>query len=181
MYINNNISKKFVILTYPRAGSHYFQSYLYQKTSIYIEKIHAHSLINNRQPISIIRNPYDSLKSAVAMHNHFYAKNNKSLTDREVAQKYIDFYKNFNLEDSILIDYIDLISKPEKVILYFAKMFKVPVNNENYKNLLVDDAKNQYLVTSKKTKTYSEIEKYEIDFSECNDVYRKALSRCISV
>jgi hypothetical protein len=181
MDIKNEISKKYVILTYPRAGSHYFQSYLYQKTSVYIEKIHAHSLINNRQPISIIRNPYDSLKSAIAMHNHFYPESNRLLTGREIAQRYIDFYKNFNLEGSILIDYIDLISNPEKVIMYFAKMFGVPVNDKSYKNLLVDDPKTKYLVSSKKFETYSEIEKYKIDFSECNDIYRKSLSKCISV
>lgn len=178
--INSDVGKDFVIITYPRAGSHFFQNYIKQQTGVFIEKTHSHELINGRVPISIIRNPYDCLKSCIAMHMHFYPEKNTMLSDEEVLQKYIDFYKNFNLDGHMLVSYEDLIHKTEKVGRYFSDILNVDFLNVDYNNDLIDRPEYQYLVSSKNSKNFLEIEKYDIDLSECEDIYQNALAQCIN-
>lgn len=169
----------YVILTFPRCGSHYLQQLIYQKTDLFIDKTHHITTFKNKKIISIIRNPEDTFKSMVAMQRHYGS--NKIMGFGLPLKEYPEFYHYLMSKDSILINYEDLISSPDKVAKAVAKRLNLDVNDIEYQDVLFDKPHYKHLISSKTSDEYEKINLSKFDLSNCNDVYRKALLKCITI
>lgn len=168
-----------VILTFPRCGSHYLQQLIYQKTGLFIKKTHHITKFKNKKIISIIRNPEDTFKSMVAMQRHY---GSDQLTGFGLpVREYQEFYEYLMSKDAILINYEDLVSKPDEVVKAVAKRLWLPVNDIKYQNFLFDQPQHKHLISSKTSKGYEKINLSKFDLSGCNDIYRRALLKCITI
>jgi hypothetical protein len=169
----------YVLLTFPRSGSHYLQQLIYQKTGLFIEKTHYLSEVENRQIISIVRNPEDTFRSLAAMNKH-YAKD-KSIGIGLPLAEYVSFHKYALENSSILIDYDDLINRPNELVKAMASRFNLDVKDNEYKNVLFDQPDHEHLVSSKKSDEYYKIDLSKFNLFESNESYTKALLKCISI
>jgi HEPN domain-containing protein len=174
-----SISKDYVILTFPRSGSHYLRQLIYQNTGVFIEKTHSISEVSGKKVISIVRNPEDSFRSNVAMQK-FYS--GLSYLGKPIdLSEYDDFYTYLINNSLMLIDYEDLVLKPERVakaVSYNLNLNYIPAE---YKDILTDKPQYEYLVSSKKVKEYDKVDFSNVDFSKSNDIYKQALLKTISV
>lgn len=165
--INKKVIDKsdFVINTYPRTGSSYLWQLIIQNSDFIINKSHDIDIKSNFI-ITIIRDPYETIKSSVAMDMHY--KQKTSIINS--IYHYNEFFMKKINDANFIINYNSLINKPfevlkkieEKTDLKFYDVLK-------YKNILSDNEKNGYLVTSKKTKSYNLI---KIDKDDLIDSYK---------
>jgi len=169
----------YVLLTFPRSGSHYLQQLIYQKTGLFIEKTHHISEINGRAIISIIRNPKDTFKSLATMNKHFSL--NKDIGIGLPIEDYVSFHKYLIENSIILVDYDDLVSAPDKVVVGIAKLLGLDLNNMEYQDVLIDQPHYQHLVSSKISEEYDKIDLSKFDLLKCNMIYSNALLECITI
>jgi len=169
----------YVLLTFPRSGSHYLQQLIYQKTGLFIEKTHHISEINGRSVISIIRKPEDTFRSMVAMDKYFV--NNPDVGIGLPIDDYVSFYKYITDLSEILVSYDDLVSYPEKILRSIAKRLSLDVNDMEYQDVLVDQPHYKHLVSSKTYDQYEKIDLSKFNMFEPNESYVKALRECISI
>jgi hypothetical protein len=170
---------EYVLLTFPRCGSHYLQQLIYQKTGLFIRKTHHISEVGNRHIISIIRSPEDTFRSMTTM-KRFYTEN-KAMGIGVPIDSYVEFYEHLIDNASILVDYEDLVSKPDKVVAAIAKHLNLEVMDVEYKDVLFDKPQHKYLVTSKKSDEYHKIDLSKFDLFKPNMAYADALLNCITV
>jgi hypothetical protein len=169
----------YVLLTFPRSGSHYLQQLIYQKTGLFIEKTHHISEINGRSVISIIRKPEDTFRSMATMKRFF--EDNKNVGIGLPIKGYVEFYEYLIDNASILVDYDDLVSYPDKLVKSIAKHICIEVNNMEYQDVLYDQPRYKHLVSSKKSDEYYTIDLSKFNLFEPNESYAKALLECISI
>ena len=166
-----------IILTFPRCGANYLHELLFQSSGVRIPRTHVIQEALSKFSISIIRKPEDSFISQVAMDMHYGLTAPLS----PLSHNYIEMYEYLINNKSLLVKYEDLINNPElvtmKVCNYIGYNFKESV----YKDYLLDEVWNNHLVSSKKSKYYSEIKIPEKYLIEPNKVYLEALNHCISI
>lgn len=170
---------EYVLLTFPRSGSHYLQQLIYQKTGLFIEKTHHISEVGNRHIISIIRKPEDTFRSIATMDRFF--SGNKDIGIGLPLDDYCSFYDYLIDTASILIDYDDLVSAPEKVVKSIAKHLNLDVNDMEYQDILFDQPHYKHLVSSKTSDEYHKIDLSKFDLFKPNMAYADALLNCITV
>jgi hypothetical protein len=202
----------YTILTFARCGSNYLQQLIRQKLrdpnspneEILIPKTHFIPEVKTEKMISIIRCPYETMHSLVALVLTFPDKY-KVIHDTPVesgdilingqtvntfddgiyrfpAMEYIEIYKHLIDNDAILIDYRDLVSRPDEVIAYLAKELNLELIDVEYVNGLVDTE--DHLVSSTSSPLWNTInypKHLPGDFKmfECKTQFDKAIEKCI--
>lgn len=167
------------IITYPRSGANYLQTLLLNKTGELVPYSHTIDKINSENSIiiGIARDPFESIHSHVTMKKHYYP-------GQSFNKSYIDQYKeiyNFSYENAeVVIDYTDLIQKPKKVLEKVCSMLGLLESLSNRPpQVLVDNKKIDYLVTSKTSLMY-EKKHFDIeDIQECYEPYNKLMLKAI--
>ena len=130
-------------------------------------------------PISIIRNPKDSIKSMIAMELH-YNKDYK-FEIKELTNFYIKLISYLINNKSLLIKYDDLLKNPNEVTKAVCSFLGESVKDISYKDVLVDSKEYKHLVSSKKSNMYSKVYISDDDLFEANLLYIQALDNCINV
>jgi hypothetical protein len=185
----------YIILTFPRSGSNYLQQLIKQKlrdpndihTHIEIPKTHLISEAEGKKIITIIRDPHETMKSyttlAVSFPEKYPVEDGGSW--KFPAQEYIDFYSYILKSQALIIDYRDLVSRPNDVLESLAKEMSLCVNKEEYINYLFDSE--DHLVSSVNSELYNTIRykpHFPTNFSkmfECVNWYRGSLDRAIKL
>jgi hypothetical protein len=98
------------------------------------------------------------------------------------ANEYIDIYQHLMANDAILIDYRDLVSRPDEVLAYLAKELNLELLDVEYVNGLVDTE--DHLVSSTSSPLWNTInypKHLPGDFKmfKCKTEFDKALEKCI--
>jgi hypothetical protein len=130
-------------------------------------------------PISIIRNPRDSIKSMIAMDLH-YNKDYK-FEIGGLTKFYIDINNYLIDNQSLLIKYDDLIKNPNEVAKVLCLFLGNSIENVLYEDVLVDKQEYNHLVSSKSSDAYSKVCISDDDLVEANLSYLEVLSKCISI
>ena len=158
----------YIILTFPRSGSNYLRELIRQKLRdpnnpdipIDIPKTHLPSEADGKKVISIIRDPYDTMKSLVALALTFPDDHEFTVDSGEIfkfpATEYMETYSYITANSDLIIDYRDLVSRPNDVLDHLAQSMNLVVNKEEYVNQLVDTT--NHLVSSKTSKLYNSID-----------------------
>jgi hypothetical protein len=176
--MDNEFNAKFQILSFPRSGSNFLQSYILQKTDVLCNSIHDSHLANNLPILTVLRKPEDSFRSALSMHR-FYKDKEPNIDS--LCKSYILMH-NYSMENkAIFINFDDLIKTPEKVIWHISKKFNLFINNKEYKNQLIDKKHLNHLSSSANVDGYNEITFLEKDIKHCNELYKDLLLKCIKV
>ena len=165
------------MLTFPRCGANYLHELILQSSGIVIPRTHVIQEALSKFPISIIRKPEDSFISQVAMDLHYGLNNPVS----PLSHNYIEIYEYLINNKSLLVKYEDLINNPELVTIRICNSLGYNFKESVYKDYLLDEVCNNHLVSSKKSKFYSEIKIPEKYLIEPNKVYLEALNQCISI
>ena len=170
--INNRM-----LLTYPRSGSKYLKELINQKTGFILKSTHDKEKVFNKYIISIVRNPNDTLRSKYAMQKHY----EPGIVFNDYPEAYKIFYENLINDSYMLIDYNDLINNTDSLIKYLFNYFNLIDNGLLYKTNLKDYEGSKYLVSSKTSDTYGNIDMTQFDLTEQNKIYGIALNKCINV
>lgn len=201
----------YTILTFPRCGSNYLHQLITRRLrdpnnlneKIDLLKTHVISEVKTNKVISIIRSPYETMNSLVTLVLTFpdklkvidpSVKSGKILIDgqeidafnesiyRFPHNDYIEIYKYMINNENILIDYNDLISRPDEVMSFLAKKLNLEFLNSPYINYLFDNK--EHLVSSTSSPLYNKINYSKhspghFNMLECKYQYNKALKECI--
>lgn len=184
----------YIILTFPRSGSNYLRELIRQKLRdpnnpdipIDIPKTHSTSESDGKKVISIIRDPFDTMKSLITLALNFPENPEFAVESGEVfkfpANQYMETYSYIIDNSDLIIDYRDLISRPNDVIDYLAQSMNLVVNKEEYVNELVDSP--NHLVSSTTSNLYNTINYVKhlpgngLAFA-CMNYYKGALKKTI--
>lgn len=204
------------ILTFARCGSNYLQQLIKQKlydpadpeSDILVPKTHFISEVGDKKVISIIRCPYETMHSLVALVLTFpdspkfklthqnpeeaekiivngeWVDSNKDGVYRFPAQEYIDLYQYVIDNAAILIDYKDLVSRPDDVLAYIAKEMGLGVRDVEYVNELFDSEDHLVSSTSSpiwKTINYPNHLPGDFKMFKCKTEFDRALKKCIKL
>jgi len=169
----------YVLLTFPRSGSHYLQQLIYQKTGLFIEKTHHIFEVNGRSIISIIRKPEETFRSMATMKRYY--SEDKHIGIGLPLKGYVEFYDYIMDNSDILVSYDDLISTPDKLLNAVAKHIGLEVNDMEYQNVLFDQPHYKHLVSSKVSDEYNTIDLSKFNMTECNRSYNSAMLQTIPV
>ena len=187
----------YTILSYPRSGSNYLQQLIKQKIydpnnpdkidSIFIPKTHSISEVSTNKTISIIRCPYETMHSLVALFLTFpespkFKFESEDGVFRFPADAYVDLTKHVIEHADILIDYRDLVSRPDDVLAHLAKEMSLEVRDVEYVNKLVDTE--DHLVSSTSSPLWNTINYPKhlpgnFGMFRCKTEFDKALNKCI--
>jgi hypothetical protein len=135
--------------------------------------------------ISIVRNPYESISSFVAMDCGFNPeKNILDITDKAI-ELYASFQK-YLLEDfdGIIFSYDALINVPERVLREIEAKFSLePKNKNTLVSNITPDSPGHYHVVSSKNLDLMKTAKQIIErkhLAECFNLYQEVLKRAIA-
>ena len=164
------------IISYPRSGTHYLQNLIVRYSSKKITFSH-YPVTENNFIITVIRDPFDSIQSFVAMKKYY---NPETYYETDYLDYYVELYKYLDSNAGIVIDYNDLISSPEKTTKIICDLLGFKKTPSNYK-MHGDRKEIEYLVSSKTVKEYDE-EYFKIeDMAKCYNEYHKLLSKANKV
>jgi hypothetical protein len=182
----------YIILTFPRSGSNYLQQLIRQRlrdpndlhTPIEIKKTHSISEADGKKVISIARDPFHTMKSLIALALTFPDDHIVESGEpfKFPADEYMETYSYIIENSDLIIDYNDLISRPDDVLDYLAQSLNLCVNKEKYIDQLADTA--NHLVSSKTSKIYNTINYLKhipgngLGFA-CMNYYKGALEKSI--
>lgn len=182
---------QFLLVTYPRTGSHFLHFYLKQLTGFTLQKTHFPRWGEGKKVITIIRDPQETIKSSFAMYQHAAFKKDKDWILQEnkpallSANGYIDFFDYMIKNSNIIIDYNTLINNPYSVCKFLSAYIGIEIKQEEeYVQVLKDDnpeiqrnTSEFYLVSSKTSPHYNDTDISWIDFSEHYKKYYETLAR----
>jgi hypothetical protein len=183
-----------IILTYPRSGSGYLQQLIKQKLydpnsldEILIPKTQFISESINKKIISIVRCPFKTMYSLVALALTFpespkFKFESEDGIYRFPADEYIELYQYIKDNSDIIIDYEDLVFRPDEVIAYLAKEMSLEVRDVDYVNELFDTE--DYLVSSTSSPLWESINYIKhlpgnFGMYKCKTEFDASLSKCI--
>lgn len=167
--MNNYITRDdYIILTFPRSGTNYLAHLIYQKlrdpddmdTPILIPQSHDIPDAKGKKVIAIVRDPHETMKSLVTLVRSFPDQERFKRPDGDVykfpAEQYMEYYAYIAKNSDLIIDYRDLVARPNDVLEYLAAFMGLCVNDKEYVNNLVDGE--DYLVSSRTSKLYDTID-----------------------
>ena len=164
------------IIAYPRSGTHYLQNLVLTYSSKNIEFSH-YPVFDDTFVITIARDPFDSIKSTMAMKKHYFP--NKPLDD-DYIKYYIDTYTFLNKYANLVINYEDLISFPKEITKNVCDILGFKKNTMEYEPM-EDSKEYEYLVSSKTVKEYEEEYFNKQDIEKCYQHYLELLSKSIKL
>lgn len=171
------------LITFPRSGSHYLRELLQQKTGFDLRGTHNHK-IKADFIITIVRNPLDCFISSIKMGEHYYGVKDSPVREKDgfvIMKQYCDFHDYLAEHAHIVIDYRDLIDKPDEVINVLAKKLGLTVNNNEYKTELKDIKEIRYLVSSKNVPMEKDHYVYSYDLTKPLLSYEKILEKKLKI
>lgn len=160
------------MITYPRSGTHYLQNLILEYSSKKITFSH-YPITENIFIITIVRDPFDSIQSHIAMNKHY---NPETYTKNDYIEYYVELYKYLDRNANLIIDYNDLISFPQETAKMICDIVGFKKNPSNYK-MHGDKKEIKYLLSSKTVKEYSEKYFKIEDIANCYDEYHNLLSK----
>jgi len=113
------------LTTYPRSGAHYFDRVFYKNTKFHIEHSHSVDWLYDRKNnkarvvITIARDPKDSIASYIAHEKNKFSGLDWYVNDTRVSQiitEYIVMYNFLYEHADYIIDFNDLVGKPEETV-----------------------------------------------------------------
>lgn len=163
--MKNNLDD-FAIVTFPRVGSHYLQNILFYKTGFIIPRSHKYQ---DKKMITIIRDPFDTLVSAITMRKHYQL----SARFEDWIDEYRYFYTYMLDKEIIRIKYDDLINRPLWIADEIINRMGI-TKNENLIPTTIEEVKDKpdgdHLVTSTSSNLY-ETTKQELSNYDLSDLY----------
>ena len=173
-----------VLTSYPRSGSHFLLHYLEEVSETKFCK--THEKMHSKKPtFSIIRNPFDSIASLVAMTVHFDNTISHDEYIIEALTEYVNFYEYLKGIDYIF-SYDKVILNPDpavhKILAVIGKQLKPglgPTSLENIRNNLESLPEKGHSASSTSFAAYNKtVQKLkDVDLSKCFSLYEEALSR----
>jgi hypothetical protein len=166
------------IVTYPRSGLNFFRELLEQQGHSFDASHSTDKFGKGVIPITIARNPIDSVCSHFAMVS-FYIGGGEYLLLEKFLESYIKDYEWFLSNNAYIISYEDLVEDPKKTIKEFLTNLSLSHTDIEYNiNTLRDDSSKQYLVTSKTQPSYEKAKKLILqakNLEKAKDLYNQAL------
>jgi hypothetical protein len=160
------------IIAYPRSGTHYLQNLILRYSSKKITFSH-YPVTENNFIITVIRDPFDSIQSFVAMKKYY---NPETYNETDYLDYYVELYKYLDHNASLVIDYNDLINFPEKTTKTVCDLLGLKRTPLEYK-MHGNKKAIEYLVSSKTVEEYNE-EYFKIeDMDDCYKEYHNLLSK----
>lgn len=180
-----------LLITFPRSGSHFFIDYIHQSLNIKFIKKNikkeilpyqsSHELYFNkdREIITIIRDPLDSIASMVSMEHNFFPEYPIKKFINKRIKEYIEYYQYFNSQASYIIDYKTLIEDPDSVASFFSKILNVKQRRISYIDNTLDRPDRNHVKTSRQLKHYDKIRELvaNSNLDECYLIYSKLLDK----
>jgi hypothetical protein len=176
------------VSTYPRSGSNFLVHYLKNTTDINIIKTHD-KIFNNKNIVTIIRDPFDSIVSMITMqykdleeYNHNY----QFACDARIDQ-YKSFYNYILQNIDFIIDFNNIENKIDKISTKICNDFGankiISIENENKFEWFKKTSRlEEGNIPTSKDHRYYEFAKESLsqyNLSRCYDLYNKALSRSV--
>jgi len=141
----------------------------------------SHGIQTRLRTITVIRNPMDVCASSII--NNYDNRQDINKTIKQEKQRYVKFYKEIlKQEDLIIIDFEDLIAKPEETMEAIHKLLGLPfVIYERDKNKVFNSG--GHLHTSKTHEEYDKIKGmvYAIPHTKSLEKYNEVLNRKLEV
>jgi hypothetical protein len=176
------------IVTYPRSGSNFLFYYLKNTTDFNITKTHD-KVFNNKNIITIIRDPFESISSMITMQYkdlEKYTHNHQFACDARI-QQYENFYNYILQNIDFIIDFNNIENKIEELSTLLCKTFggnKIndikEVNKfEWFKKTAILEEGN---IPTSKTHKYYELSKESLSnysLSKCYKLYNQVLAKSI--
>lgn len=168
------------ILTFPRSGSNLLENTLEAMSHFHLHKIHKVWQVYDRNIITIVRDPYDTLVSHIAMIMHFHP-DKSFFWEKEVdaVKKFCDVYEYLINKANIIFDYNDLIKDPKAIAKIVSGYVNEPIVFED--PIIFSrssDPGKEYLVSSKVSEHYEKAKDFidKQDLSRCYELYNEAIS-----
>lgn len=183
------------LITHPRSAKHWFRWYIENNTDLtidtlpYIKKAESveaedffnakfNTLTNLGNTMAIIRNPEDCLASLLTM---------ESLQNLEFRlEQYIHYYEFILDNVEHIFRFEDVISDPARIAEYFCKLSNktfnpVKTDYAQYEQWYLQSQDPRKLITSKTNGLYEQSRSIlnNVDLSKHNDLYDKALAKCL--
>jgi hypothetical protein len=183
---NNKTLEDFLLVTYPRTGSHFLQSYLDQQTGFKITKTHFPRWSKHKKVITIIRDPEDTLRSAFTMSKHYATKTQTEFdweADRENhvftnPGAYVDFFEYVADHADVFIDYNTLINDPYSVCKFLSNYIGIEIRDkQEYVQYLKDEEYGEYLVSSTTSEHYKSMDVSWVDMTRHYEIYNKIIKQ----
>jgi len=166
------------LITYPRSGQNLFRMLLAQQGYAISSSHNTADFLDKKHVISIVRNPIDSVASAMAMID-FYKKENSYEIIPQMLKKYEETYTWLLENATYIISYEDLTNDPKNTVEYFLDYFSLKRSEVNYElNLSRDDPSQGYLVSSKNVDSYKDALEYTKTapfLQDAKEIYQKLL------
>jgi hypothetical protein len=164
-----------ILLTAPRSGSNLLENTLEAMSLIRILKTHSCWHTKNKNIITIVRDPLDTITSWAAMRMHYRNGEIK----KDLVKHYCSIYTFLINNADVILDYNDLIDNPygptKNVADYMGikTFFSTPEIARNS-----DTPSRRYLVSSTSSDYYKVAQEIfrDTDLSECYRLYNQALS-----
>jgi hypothetical protein len=184
------------LITHPRSAKHWFRWYIQNNTDLTIDTLpyikkdsgtmeidnsfnaRFNNLTNLGNTMAIIRNPKDCLASLLTM---------ESLDNLELRLKQYIYYYEFIMDNvEHIFRFEDVISDPAKIAEYFCKRSNktfspVKTDYAQYEQWYLQSQDPRKLITSKTNSLYDQSRSMidNVDLSKHNDLYEKALAKCL--
>ena len=170
----------FYVVYFPRSAGKYFTLNYRDITNTTGNHVHKMSYLENKNVLSIIRNPVDCITSTVVVSIFQNAKADKAMAIDFLIQQYLDSYQAILDSKSILVRFDDVVNRFELIVKELSTLFGHTIVNEftDIRQKTTDS----YLQTSRLHPSYDEIREAVSThplIDVCNEIYNKALSRCI--
>jgi len=141
----------------------------------------SHEIQTRRRTMTVVRNPMDVCASSII--NNYNYRQDINETIKQEKQSYVKFYKELlKQEDLIIIDFNDLVDRPEETIKAIHKLLNLTfLMYDRDKSMTFND--NGHLHTSKTHPEYDKIKDmvYTVPHTKSLLKYNKVLNRKLEV
>ena len=184
----SNINKSVVpdLVTYPRSGLHFFATAFIDATGLPLRSSHDINL-NDKNIITIVRNPLDTIVSYVAMDKNYTQESIK--TDSTYLDSYRKMYSWLITNATIVVDFNTMEDNINMIMENICDHFKLKKIREIAPKLILENlSKNdgridEYVIhSSKRLSIYNDIKKHweQKDLSKEEYLYERLKERAIN-
>lgn len=182
----------YTILSYPRSGSHYLQNLLLSRFGLYATRTHQLEDIDYKCIIGIVRNPTDSLISALSQQ--LYADLDDPIPELfEWEDWFVQATNDIINRSNIIINFDDLVSNPNKIMSKVGNILGLKMFNEDVDVFIehepienIDSSRltlsiNMFIPSATVLPTYTEAKDKIVqqDLSKAEAIYAEAISKAI--
>jgi hypothetical protein len=183
----DNTKSKYLIVSYPRSGSNYFQLAWKQKNKQHARCIRTSKTIasipedNFLIIIGLIRNPIDAVSSRILIsqtHETFFGTEQDA---RDFAiSEYIKIYQFILDKASFIVD-LSNFDQIDRIIETISNLDSNPINKDQIVNSI--NAINNYSSSFVEHKDYEKVKNIlkSYDLEACNDLYNRAYQKRLMV